>query len=87
MKLLKNGFVVDMETGEFNRQDVYIENNKIVKVAPHLQIDNIEVLDFTNKWLIPGLIDMHVHIKNTLPITSQQQALQRFAILQGALLN
>lgn len=63
MKLLKNGFVVDMETGEFNRQDVYIENNKIVKVAPHLQIDNIEVLDFTNKWLIPGLIDMHVHIK------------------------
>ncbi|MCM3721738.1 amidohydrolase family protein [Solibacillus isronensis] len=63
MKLLKNGFVVNMETGEFSRQDVYIENNKILKVAPNLQIDNIEVLDFTDKWLIPGLIDMHVHIK------------------------
>ncbi|MGE7982180.1 hypothetical protein [Solibacillus sp. NPDC093137] len=26
-------------------------------------MDKIEVLDFTDKWLIPGLIDMHVHIK------------------------
>lgn len=63
MKLLKNGFVVNMETGEFTRQDVYIENNKIVKVAPNLQMENVEVMDFTDKWLIPGLIDMHVHIK------------------------
>ncbi|WP_339198895.1 amidohydrolase family protein [Solibacillus sp. FSL R5-0449] len=63
MKLLKNGFVVNMETGDFTRQDVYIENNKIVKVAPNLQLDHVEVMDCTDKWLIPGLIDMHVHIK------------------------
>lgn len=63
MKLLKNGFVVNMETGEFTRQDVYIENNKILKVAPNLHMDNVEVMDFTGKWIIPGLIDMHVHIK------------------------
>lgn len=63
MKLLKNGFAVNMETGEFTRQDVYIENNKIVKVAPNLQMENVEVMDCTDKWLIPGLIDMHVHIK------------------------
>lgn len=87
MKLLKNGFVVNMETGDFTRQDVYIENNKIVKVAPNLQLDHVEVMDCTDKWLIPGLIDMHVHIKSTLPTTLQQRVLQRFAILRGALLN
>ncbi|MEK4385598.1 amidohydrolase family protein [Solibacillus sp. FSL W7-1464] len=63
MKLLKNGFVINMERGEFTRQDVYIENNKIIKVAPNLQMNHVEVMDCTNKWLIPGLIDMHVHIK------------------------
>lgn len=87
MKLLKNGFIVNMETGEFSRQDIYIENNEIIKIAPNIQMDDVEAIDCTNKWLIPGLIDMHVHIKNTLPITSQQQVLQRFAILQEALLN
>lgn len=87
MKLLKNGFIVNMETGEFSRQDVYIEYNKIIKIAPNIQMDDVEAIDCTNKWLIPGLIDMHVHIKNTLPITSQQQVLQRFAILREALLN
>lgn len=63
MKLLKNGFIVNMETGEFSRQDIYIENNEIIKIAPNIQMDDVEAIDCTNKWLIPGLIDMHVHIK------------------------
>lgn len=63
MKLLKNGSILNIETGEFTRQDLYIENNEIIKVAPNIQIEDAEVIDCTNRWLIPGLIDMHVHIK------------------------
>ena len=61
--LLKNGFVLNIETGEFEKQDLYIENQHIQKIGSHLQIEHALEIDCENKWLIPGLIDMHVHIK------------------------
>jgi hypothetical protein len=63
MLLLKNGFVLNIETGKFVKRDMYIENFQIKKIAPKLQMKNVPQVDCTNKWLIPGLIDMHVHIK------------------------
>lgn len=61
--LLKNGFVLNIETGEFKKQDLFIENQHIQKIGPHLQVEHELEIDCENKWLIPGLIDMHVHIK------------------------
>jgi imidazolonepropionase-like amidohydrolase len=45
--------------------NVIIENDKIVEVAPaaHVQIpENAKVIDAGGKWLMPGLIDTHIHI-------------------------
>lgn len=63
MLLLKNGSVLNIETGEFVKLDIYVEGNEIKNIAPNLNQEGISVIDCTNKWLIPGLIDMHVHIK------------------------
>lgn len=64
MLLLKNGMVFNSETGEFSKQDLYIEGHHIQKIAPNIVIENVETLNCEGKWLIPGLIDMHVHIKD-----------------------
>ena len=41
---------------------VLIKDGIINRIADTIQIDNVEIIDGQNKFLTPGLIDMHVHI-------------------------
>ena len=57
--LIKNGRVIDPGNGVDAVRDVYIAAGKIVATLP----DNAEVFDATGKLVVPGLIDMHVHLR------------------------
>jgi amidohydrolase family protein len=41
---------------------LYIKEGKIEKIADTIEVDGIQIFDAKNKYLTPGLIDMHVHI-------------------------
>jgi Amidohydrolase family len=41
---------------------IYIADGLIKKIADSIDIKNVEVIDAKNKYLTPGLIDMHVHV-------------------------
>ncbi len=41
---------------------VYIKDGIIQKIADRIEINGVEILDAKNKYLTPGLIDMHVHV-------------------------
>ncbi|MCF6213231.1 MAG: amidohydrolase family protein [Flavobacteriaceae bacterium] len=41
---------------------VYIKDGIIQTIADSIEIKGVEILDAKNKYLTPGLIDMHVHI-------------------------
>jgi len=58
--LLKNGSL----KGEKN-VDILIENDKISKVAPgnSLKDDKAEVIDLTGLIILPGLVDLHTHLR------------------------
>jgi imidazolonepropionase-like amidohydrolase len=45
-------------------QDVLIEGNRIASVGPNSQrrISDAQIIDSTNKTLLPGLWDMHAHV-------------------------
>jgi len=43
-------------------RDVLIRNERIVRIAKHVDAHDARVLDCTGKFLIPGLIDMHAHL-------------------------
>src|SRR6201982_960377 len=67
--------VIDTETGkEFRDRTVHISGDRIseVKESKDLALPNgVEIVDGTNKYLIPGLWDMHVHgtrFDSTLPL-------------------
>ena len=63
MKVLKNAkFVHELTQGGITAGDVLIQNGKIIKVAPNIEEENAEVIDLKEKYLIPGLIDLHVHL-------------------------
>ena len=41
---------------------VYIKEGIIEKIADTIEVNGIEIIDAKNKYLTPGLIDMHVHV-------------------------
>lgn len=65
-RLLKNGTVVNVFTGELEQADVLIEDNKIIGVGEYSEDDADNIEDVTGKYLCPGLIDGHIHIESTM---------------------
>jgi dihydroorotase len=61
--LLKNGRIVDGASDEFLSRDVLIENNRIVEIAENIQVDDATVIDVAGKLIAPGLVDLHVHLR------------------------
>ena len=61
--LIKHGHVIDPANGRDGIFDVLIKNGKIKKVAENIQEKGEETIDAKNKIVAPGLIDMHVHLR------------------------
>ncbi len=78
--LLKNGNVVNVFTEEVVRADVLIENEQIIGVGDYAEYFCDEVVDLEGKFLIPGLIDGHVHIESTM-LTPYEMA--KLCLLHG----
>ena len=63
MKLLiKGGRVVDPWNSVDGINDVLIENTRIAAVAESISEPADEIIDAAGKIVIPGLVDMHVHL-------------------------
>jgi cytosine/adenosine deaminase-related metal-dependent hydrolase len=64
--LLRGGHVLSMDPRiGVLRGDVLIEAETIAAVAPHLEIDDAEVLDVSGHIVMPGMIDTHRHTWQT----------------------
>jgi dihydroorotase len=60
---IKGGTIVD-PAGEYNGPgDLLIEDGKIAAVAKSLTVDDAEVVSAKGKLLMPGLIDLHCHLR------------------------
>ncbi len=61
--LLKNVNVLPMSQDTIlTNKMVYIKNGKIASIADNLTLENIQIIDGQNGFLMPGLVDMHVHV-------------------------
>lgn len=64
MKLLiKNGTIVNPARGQHEVGDVLIEDGKIVSVGGAAEAADAEIYDASGLYVLPGLIDMHVHLR------------------------
>ena len=65
MKLLiKHGRVVDPVSGTVSIQDLYIENGKVVQLEKDIRQEADQVIDAEGLVVCPGLVDMHVHLRD-----------------------
>lgn len=61
--LLKGGRVVDPETGLDEVLDVVVRDGLIAEVGKDLTIPKGQTIDCTEKVVLPGLVDVHVHLR------------------------
>ena len=63
--LIKGAHAVDPQVGLDKVVDVLIEGKNIAKVGAGLEApEDAKVIDGAGKYLIPGLVDMHVHFRD-----------------------
>ena len=62
--LIKHGHVVDPHTKRDGCFDVLVENEKIKEVAEHIEKPADTVLDAKGCYVMPGFIDLHVHLRD-----------------------
>ena len=61
--LLKNGHVVDYKNNLDDIYDILIKDEKIEKIAKELNEKADKEIDCTGLYIIPGMIDMHCHLR------------------------
>lgn len=66
--IVKNGHIVDPSQGIDSVGDIIVENGKIKKIITNtqrskLKTKNYKVIDAKGLYVLPGLVDMHVHLR------------------------
>ena len=62
--ILRNGNVVDPANGIDGKCDIRFENGVITEVAPEISADGSEELDCRGAYVVPGFVDLHVHLRD-----------------------
>ena len=61
--LLKNGTLIDYKTNIFEKFDILLQDDKIAKIEKNISEDVDNVIDCTGLNIMPGMIDMHCHLR------------------------
>lgn len=63
--LIKNGRVIDPSQGFDDVADVLVEAGLVKEIGKNLKAPaGVETVDATGKYVVPGLVDMHVHLRD-----------------------
>ena len=64
---IRGGELVDPEKGILEQSDIIIERGRVSRILPHGvfkgQDARLKVIDASGRLVVPGLIDMHVHLR------------------------
>lgn len=61
--LLKGGTLIDYKTNTFAKKDILIEGDKIKEIKDEIKEEVDQIIDCTNFNIMPGMIDMHCHLR------------------------
>ncbi|MBU5483670.1 dihydroorotase [Clostridium sp. MSJ-11] len=61
--LIKDGWLVDPSQNLFGVYDILIEEDKIVKIHENIVDEEATVIQASGLYICPGLVDMHVHLR------------------------
>ena len=62
-QLFKGGRVIDPQNGVDEEADILVEDGVVRKVAKGIAEEGAAIIDVSGRVLVPGLIDMHTHLR------------------------
>lgn len=62
--LIKNGRVINPHTNTDATLDILVNDGIIIKIGTNLDTGDADIIDAAGYWVTPGLIDMHVHLRD-----------------------
>ncbi|WP_270169937.1 amidohydrolase family protein [Paenibacillus sp. SYP-B4298] len=67
-RVIKNGYILtlDHSIGNLERADILIEGSTIVTIQAGLDVSDCEVIDATDMIVMPGFVDTHRHVWESL---------------------
>lgn len=67
LRVLRSGRVIDPKSGRDEEADVVVEGGRVTRVGRDagagLEGERVEVIDCAGRWVVPGLVDLHVHLR------------------------
>ncbi|MCP4225059.1 MAG: amidohydrolase family protein, partial [Actinomycetia bacterium] len=61
--LIRGGRLLDPSVDHDAVADLLIEEGRVVEVGVGLAAENAEIIEADGKWVAPGFIDLHVHLR------------------------
>jgi dihydroorotase len=49
--------------GSFKKQDIRVSNGRIIAVSDSIASDDVRIIDCKDMNILPGLADVHVHLR------------------------
>lgn len=62
--LIKSGKLIDGVSNQEILTDILCEDGKVVKIEENIEESGAEVIDASGKYVLPGLVDVHVHFRD-----------------------
>lgn len=78
--IIKNAYVFQTFRQCFEKRDIAILGDKFYYIAPEIGYDAIQTLNCTGKYIIPGFIDIHMHIESSMTFPKE---FSNIALLHG----
>ncbi|MFH2204510.1 MAG: dihydroorotase [Elusimicrobiota bacterium] len=72
---IANGLIIDPASGLEARRDLLVRRGKVAAIIPpRSKTPTARIIDAAGCWVVPGLIDMHVHLRD--PGTPEDETLE-----------
>lgn len=70
-QLIKNANIYNTFTQSFELGNVYIQDGKFYHICQDACLESKQIIDAKGQYMIPGLIDIHMHIESSMTIPSE----------------
>lgn len=84
--VISNGNIIDLETGKITIQNIFITGGRIQKIASPdttFLYDTKEKINATDKYIVPGFWDNHVHFRGGDSLIADNKNLLKLFIANG----
>lgn len=69
--IIRNCRIFNSFLQKFVTADCAVRGGRFFRIAAHLEADGAEIIDGKGRWMIPGLVDIHMHIESSMSIPSR----------------